>query len=282
MRRPTATPPNTRPPAGVRRRHLVLAAMPVSLASACALAPHGPPIDSSTYSASGHNSRVQFLVLHFTAENFANSVRILTQQDVSSHYLVSDETPPRIYRLVDENRRAWHAGDSSWGGHTMLNANSIGIEIVNPGQVRQPDGSLAYAPFPPDQIDLVIALVKDIAERHQIRPERVLGHSDIAPQRRTDPGPQFPWQRLAAAGLVAWPDAAQVQAARPAFEAQLPDVAWFQAALQRLGFSVPSHGQLDGPTRSVITAFQMKYRPARHDGEPDAETAALLQVLTRR
>lgn len=245
----------------------------------CALAPSGPPIDGTTYAASGHNSRVQFLVLHFTAEDFANSVRLLTGPSVSAHYLVSDETPPRIYRLVDEERRAWHAGDSSWGGHTMLNSSSIGIEIVNPGRVRQPDGSLAYTPFPPDQIELVVALVRDIARRHQIRPDRVLAHSDIAPQRRQDPGPQFPWHRLAAEGLVAWPDAAQVRAALPAHEAQLPTVAWFQAALARLGFSVPDHGQLDGPTRRVIAAFQMKYRPAMHDGEPDAETAALLDVL---
>lgn len=248
----------------------------------CALAPPGPPIDATTYTASGQNSRVQFLVLHFTAENFANSVRILTQQNVSAHYLVSDESPPRIYRLVDENRRAWHAGDSSWDGFTMLNASSIGIEIVNVGPVRQPDGTMAFAPFPPAQIELVIALVKDIVQRHQIRPDRVLGHSDIAPQRRLDPGPQFPWQRLAAEGLVAWPDPDQVRAARALHEAQLPDVAWFQRMLARLGFAVPEHGRLDEPTRRVIAAFQMKYRPARHDGEPDAETAALVQVLAGR
>jgi N-acetylmuramoyl-L-alanine amidase len=248
----------------------------------CALTPRGPPIDSTTYTASGQNSRVQFLVLHFTGENFADSLRILTQQDVSAHYLVSNETPPRIYRLVDEDRRAWHAGDSSWGTFTMLNASSIGIEIVNPGRVPQPDGSLAFAPFPPEQIDLVVALVKDIAERHQIRPDRVLGHSDIAPQRRQDPGPQFPWHRLSAAGLVAWPDTGQVRAAQAAHEAQLPGVAWFQGALARLGFAVPDHGRLDEPTRRVIGAFQMKYRPSRHDGEPDAETAALLQVLNMR
>lgn len=250
-----------------------------AVAGGCALPPSGPPVDSTTYTAGGHNSRVQFLVLHFTAEDFANSVRILTGPHVSAHYLVSDETPPRIYRLVDEDRRAWHAGDSSWAGHTMLNSSSIGIEIVNLGPVPQPDGSVAYTPFPPAQIDLVVALVKDIARRHQIRPDRVLAHSDIAPQRRQDPGPLFPWQRLAAEGLVAWPDAAQVRDALPAHEAQLPPVAWFQAALARLGFSVPDHGQLDGPTRRVIAAFQMKYRPAKHDGEPDAETAALLDVL---
>jgi N-acetylmuramoyl-L-alanine amidase len=161
----------------------------------------------------------------------------------------------------------------------MLNASSIGIEIVNPGRVPQPDGSLAFAPYPEAQVELVLALVKDIVARHRIRPERVLGHSDIAPQRRVDPGPLFPWHRLAAEGLVAWPDAAQVAASLTGYEQQLPEVAWFQKALARHGFAVPDHGRLDDATRRVIAAFQMKYRPARHDGEPDAETAALLHGL---
>jgi len=260
---------------------LLLALLSIS-AGGCALPPSGPPIDSTTYTSSAQNSRVQFLILHFTGENLADSLRILTQQDVSAHYLVSDETPPRIYRLVDEGRRAWHAGDSRWGAFTMLNSSSIGIEIVNPGRVPQPDGSSAFAPCAPEQIDLVMALVKDITQRHQIRPDRVLAHSDIAPQRRLDPGPEFPWHRLAAAGLVAWPDAEQVRVAKVAHEAQLPAVAWFQATLARLGFAVPDHGRLDEPTRRVIAAFQMKYRPIKYDGEPDAETAALLQVLSLR
>jgi N-acetylmuramoyl-L-alanine amidase len=257
----------------------LLTAIVIGGLGGCAITPPGPPIDATTYTARGQDSRVLFLVIHFTDETLADSLRILTQQDVSAHYLVTDEATPRIYRLVDENRRAWHAGVSSWGGHALLNASSIGIEIVNPGRVPQSDGSLAFAPYPPAQVDLVLALVKDIVARHRIRPDRVLGHSDIAPQRRVDPGPLFPWHRLAAQGLVAWPDPAQVAAARPAYETQLPDVAWFQKALARHGFAVPDHGRLDEPTRRVIAAFQMKYRPSRHDGQPDAETAALLQAL---
>jgi N-acetylmuramoyl-L-alanine amidase len=231
------------------------------------------------YSAQGQDSRVLFLILHFTDEGLADSLRILTQQQVSSHYLLSDESPPRIYRLVPEDRRAWHAGESAWKNHAGLNASSIGIEIVNPGLVKQADGSSAFAPYPPEQIELLVALVKDIVARHQILPERVLGHSDIAPQRKIDPGAAFPWKRLADAGLVAWPDAAQVAALLPAHRAQLPDVAWFQQGLATLGFRVPQHGQLDAETRRVLAAFQMKYRPSRHDGTPDAETAALLQAL---
>ncbi|MDT7838071.1 N-acetylmuramoyl-L-alanine amidase [Aquabacterium sp. OR-4] len=237
-------------------------------------------IDSQTYRAQGQDSRVQFLILHYTDEDMARSARILTEQAVSAHYLLSDENPPRVYRLVDENRRAWHAGASHWAGSSNLNSASIGIEIVNAGAEKNADGSQRFTPYPEAQMDLMLALVRDIVARHQIKPERVLGHSDIAPQRKIDPGPLFPWWRLAEAGLIAWPDAARVAAVQPVFEARLPGVAWFQEALARHGFQVDRHGLLDEPTRRVIAAFQMKYRPARHDGQPDAETAARLQVLT--
>ena len=247
--------------------------------SGCVSSSFVAPIIDTRYSAQGQDSRVLFLILHFTDENLASSIRILTQQQVSSHYLLSDESPPVIYRLVDEGRRAWHAGDSFWKGHGMLNASSIGIEIVNPGLVAQSDGSKAFAPYPPAQMDALMPLIKDIVARHQIQPSRVLGHSDIAPQRKIDPGAAFPWKRLADEGLIAWPDVQRVAAHKAIYELQPRDAAWFQQALATLGFKVPDSGVLDAATRRVIAAFQMKYRPARCDGEPDAEAAAMLQVL---
>ena len=246
------------------------------LVGACAT-PGGPIIDTR-YSAKGQDSRAQFLVIHYTEGNFKNSLRILTEGAVSAHYLLSDETPPVIYRLVDENRRAWHAGASSWKGAAMINAASIGIEIVHPGFVDLPQGRL-WAPYAEAQIDALIPLVQDIVKRHAILPERVLGHSDVAPQRKVDPGPRFPWKRLADAGLIVWPDAARVAEQRKVYEQVLPDVVWFQSSLAAHGFAVPQNGLLDEPTRKVMAAFQMKYRPALFDGTPDAETAALLQVL---
>lgn len=251
-------------------------ALALLLLAGCA----GPRIDATTHRSVSHDSRVQFLILHFTAEPLESSIRILTQQRVSSHYLVTDESPPRVFRLVDEDRRAWHAGISHWAGHSMLNGNSIGIEIVNLGNRPSAAGETTFAPYPPQQVELVVELVRDIVGRHQIRPDRVLGHSDIAPQRKVDPGPLFPWKRLADEGLVLWPDAQKVQAALPAHSASLPPVRWFQQALARHGFQVAEHGELDEPTRRVVAAFQMKYRPQRHDGQPDAETAALLTALT--
>ncbi len=202
-------------PAGTTRRAALAfgslaALLDAFMAAGCASPPAGGPVIDTRYGAVGQDSRVMFLILHFTDASFADSLRILTQQQVSAHYLVSDETPPRIYRLVDEGRRAWHAGESWWAGHAMLNAASIGIEIVHPGIVVAADGSRQFAPYPPRQIEALLPLVKDIVARHRIRPDRILGHSDIAPRRKIDPGPLFPWRRLADAGLIRWPDPARV------------------------------------------------------------------------
>ena len=247
------------------------------LAAGCA---SGPRIDG-TYTSANQDSRVQFVVIHFTNEDFPISVKTLTEpssRPVSSHYLVRDD-PPTVYRLVDENKRAWHAGVSSWRRTTALNAASIGIEIVNAGEKGSAPGAYVFAEYPKAQVDAVIGLVKDIVKRHGVRPENVVGHSDIAPQRKIDPGPLFPWKRLADEGLIVWPDEREVARRVPAFERELPDIAWFQDRLYRHGFEVPRDGALDEATVRVIAAFQMKYRPARYDGMPDAQTAAILDVL---
>ena len=236
----------------------------------------GPHIDTS-YTAKGQDSRAQFLINHYTAGGFQGSLKWLTEGPVSSHYLVNDK-PTVIYGLVDDSRRAYHAGISYWKGNTQLNASSIGIEIVNLGSKKTPDGTQWFE-FPSAQIDAVVALVKKIVKEHGITPDRVLAHSDIAPQRKPDPGPRFPWKRLADEGLVQWPDAIAVARRRADFETQLPDLEWFQRNLSKHGFLVPLNGELDKETRNVLAAFQMKYRPANFDGSPDAETAALLDVL---
>ncbi|MBC7454476.1 MAG: N-acetylmuramoyl-L-alanine amidase [Massilia sp.] len=256
-----ATPP---PPAPTRAP---VAAVPVR-----------PAIDRSL-SAKGQSSRVKFVVIHYTVSDLPLSIKILTEQSVSAHYLLTDQNPPIVYGLVDETRQSNHAGVSNWKSYTQLNTSSIGIEIVNPGFTEGPAGRIWY-PFPQQQIDRLIVLLKEIVARHNIPPENILGHSDIAPQRKQDPGPLFPWHQLARHGLVLWPDAARVAALRPLFEQQLPDLTWFQQKLALHGYAVPQTGELDAQTRLVIGAFQMKYRPAIHDGTPDAETAAVLDVLT--
>ena len=226
------------------------------------------------------DSRAQFLIIHYTVIDFEKSMKVLTTGGkVSAHYLVQ-ENPPKVYQLVDENRRAWHGGVSYWGGATNLNSASIGIEIVNPGFTETPMGRV-YAPYPQAQIDEVIKLVKEIAARHAIRSDRILGHNDIAPGRKQDPGPAFPWKQLADAGLIAWPDPAQVQIKQAIYQvAPVPDAAWFQKRLAQVGYQTPQTGMLDTATREVISTFQMKYRPTNFTGDMDAETAALLEVVS--
>jgi len=258
---------------------ILVATLLLALLAGCATTPPPPvgPQYDHTYTARGQASRARFLVLHYTVSNRADSIRILTQQEVSAHYLVTDDPVPVIYNLVDEKNAAWHAGNSSWKNFTQLNNSSIGIEIVNPGYKDSPKGP--YAPFTQAQIDALIPLVRDIVTRHHIAPENVLGHSDVAPLRKQDPGPMFPWRQLAAAGLVAWPDANRVAALVPIFQIQPPDVAWYQKKLATWGYGLVQSGVLDEQTRTVLSAFQMKYRPANFDGNPDIETAALLEAL---
>lgn len=239
---------------------------------------------NTTYTATSQDSRVQFLIIHFTTVNLPSSLKTLTQGPVSSHYLVSERqgsVPATVYQLVDENRRAYHAGVSSWKGATALNASSIGIEIVNLGGQKAANGlGLNFQDFQAEQIDRVVELVKQIVVRHQIKPERILGHSDIAPTRKNDPGPKFPWKRLADEGLIPWPDANAVAERKAAYDLTLPSVTWFQEKLVKHGFTLPATGEQDKLTTDIISAFQQKYRPARFDGLPDAETAAILEVLT--
>ncbi|TBU86496.1 N-acetylmuramoyl-L-alanine amidase [Phytopseudomonas dryadis] len=238
----------------------------------------GPRIDSS-HTASGQSSRVQYIVLHYTSADLPRSLELLTQEEVSAHYLI-DAVPPTVYQLVDENRRAWHAGVSEWQGRTWLNGTTIGIELINQGYFDTPKGRY-WQPYAQGQIDTLIVLLKDIMQRHQLPPGSIIGHSDIAPQRKVDPGPLFPWKRLADAGLMPWPDTQAVAREQAAFSASLPSVAWFQEQLARQGYTVPDTGVLDEATRNVLRAFQMKYRQSLYDGQPDAETAALLLVLNR-
>ncbi len=271
------------------RQNLVFIGLALVVLAGCASTPRGgAKADSQvrtnftpgvavdrTYTAKSQDSRAQFLILHFTNETHEASLRYLTTGPVSSHYLVSDDPAPVVYQLVDERERAFHAGLSSWVNAAGLNASSIGIEISNLGT-----RVAGYQPFSKAQMDVVLALCKDIIARHNIAPTRVLGHSDIAPQRRTDPGPHFPWKRFADEGLILWPNEAAVRQKREVFDAAVPDVAWFQRKLAQFGYAVPQNGTLDTATTNVMIAFQMRYRPTRYDGLPDGEIAAMLDVLT--
>ncbi|PLC51949.1 N-acetylmuramoyl-L-alanine amidase [Pollutimonas subterranea] len=259
----------------MRLKHLI-SAVALLLLTACATRQPGEFTIDRSIQAKSQNSRVEFIVLHYTATGNEASLKILSQQNVSSHYLVTSAPEPLVYQLVDESRRAWHAGNSEWFGRTDMNSGSIGIEIVNHG--RKDDGT--WEPYTAAQIAVVSALLKDIVARHQIKPFNIVGHSDIAPQRKIDPGPLFPWKQLAQQGLGRWYDENKARAYEQEFlRSGLPDMNWVQAELQRAGYIIPRNGEQGKATKNVIAAFQMHYRPSLHDGVPDAETLAILKAL---
>jgi N-acetylmuramoyl-L-alanine amidase len=189
---------------------------------------------------------------------------------VSAHYVV-DKTGD-IYALVEEAARAWHAGVSHWAGLDGVNDGSIGIEIANGGH------DFGLPQFPAAQIDAVCALVADILDRQGLGPHAVVGHSDVAPGRKLDPGERFPWAQLAAAGAALWP-------LRPVNEDFSPIAAQgdegmavlaAQETLAAIGYGVAQSGVFDAATRDVLAAFQRRFRPTRIDGRLDQQTAALL------
>ncbi|MEY4880478.1 MAG: hypothetical protein RJB62_1947 [Pseudomonadota bacterium] len=201
------------------------------------------------------------LLIHYTGmQTGAAAVARLCDPDarVSSHYTVDEDGT--IYRHVAEEHRAWHAGVSYWAGATDINARAIGIEIVNPGH------EFGYRPFPEMQIDAVIALSKDILSRHPIPPERVIGHSDVAPARKADPGELFPWKRLASEGIGLWSEARDLV---------LPGS--FEAGLRVFGYGMEP--EANATIEQATIAFQRHFRPSRIDGIADSECRAILAAL---
>ena len=239
----------------------------------------GPRLDTNHPSVN-HDNRVQFVIVPYPSASLDSSLALLTHGQVSSHYLIGDDASGTIYKLVDESQRAWHAGESEWMGRTWLNSSSIGIEIVNPGYKDTPTGRLWY-PYSEAQVKSLVVLLKDISKRNGIDPKNIIGHSDIAPLRKLDPGPLFPWKRLADEGLGVWPDAQAVARFQMQYAAELPSITWFQEELARLGYTTTQTGDLDVATHPVIAAFQMHFRPSLFDGTPDAESAAILRALNR-
>lgn len=215
------------------------------------------------------------LVLHYTGMQTAEAALARLRDPeakVSAHYLVDEDGS--ILKLVPEERRAWHAGRGGWQGETDCNAASIGVEIVNPGH------EFGYRDFPEVQVDAVISLISDIRTRWTIPDARIIGHSDLAPERKSDPGERFPWKRLAAAGHGLWFEPAQERIAALGAPLGPGDeglgVIVLRAGLHRLGYLLPPGGDYDEATKATVEAFQRHWRPARVDGVADGETRATL------
>jgi N-acetylmuramoyl-L-alanine amidase len=219
--------------------------------------------------------RADILLLHYTGMASAEAAcRWLCnpRSGVSCHYLVDNHGG--IVQMVEEEKRAWHAGQSFWHGETDINSRSIGIEIHNPGHEAD------YPDFPDAQMEAVIALSRDILKRHAIAPERVLAHSDIAPRRKRDPGEKFDWRRLHEAGIGHWVAPEPIGGDPGLGRGDEGDaVEALQRDLAACGYDVPQTGRFDAATEVAVAAFQRHFRPARVDGRADRSTRATLARL---
>ncbi|MTD25384.1 N-acetylmuramoyl-L-alanine amidase [Erwinia sorbitola] len=248
-------------------------------------------VDYNSYrSIKAFNRRVRFLIIHYTAENFSDAVASLTGSSVSTHYLIPDPTDKsyisagfrdlHIFNMVDENDRAWHAGSSYWAGRNNLNDTSIGIEIVN--LATDNGGIFTFPPYNSGQIEAVTQLARNIIQRYpDISPVNIVGHSDIAPGRKSDPGANFPWQELYHNGVGAWYDDATRRKYQGNFKCALPDKEEVLQKLNRYGYDISGAASDEGYV-DLIRTFQLHFRQSNYDGALDSETAAIIYALVEK
>jgi N-acetylmuramoyl-L-alanine amidase len=213
------------------------------------------------------SQEIKFLILHFTAQDCQTSLRLL-QDQVSVHYLVSSQ-PAEVFQLVDEDKKAWHCGESFWAEMVGLNNSSIGIEIVNL------DGNINF--YPSEQIEAVMELCKQIIARHKISPECVLGHSDIAPLRKDDPGSLFPWRLLYKNGIGAMVDDCDVE--KLVATISIPNALELQQSLAKYGYKIDLTGVFDEQTTMVFNAFRRHFCPELIGLGVDLKSYATLLAL---
>jgi N-acetyl-anhydromuramyl-L-alanine amidase AmpD len=262
--------------------------------------------DSVLVESANQDTRVRIVVIHHTTGDFQSSFDVLTEPSanpVSSHYLIPEPGDPsyankdlKLYQLVQEEGRAWHAGSSYWAGKTALNDMSIGIELVNqtycltskeviPPELpdQEPARICFYPDFDDTQLKILTDLLGGILARHtEVKPTHIIGHSDIAPQRKIDPGPRFPWQRLYRMGFGAWYDDDTVFKYWEQFRRELPDVLTLQSALHAYGYGLELSGEHDRQSRNVVRAFQLHFLPWLVNGEFTEQTVATLYALLEK
>ncbi|MEO0498331.1 MAG: N-acetylmuramoyl-L-alanine amidase [Pseudomonadota bacterium] len=240
------------------------------------------------------NGGPDLLILHYTAmADGERAVRWLCnpESEVSAHYMVHKDGS--VEQMVPESRRAWHAGLSEWGAGIGagrdVNSRSIGIEIDNTGVMYRGENAPDDAPIltPVDycdaQIESLIQLCNGICQRHQIEPRYVLGHSDVAPNRKQDPGEHFPWERLAQAGIGHWVEPEAIGSGQFFGPGDAgPPVEALKQMLLLYGYVLEPHGPIDETTSAALMAFQRHFRPARVDGIADRSTIATLHRLLSR
>ena len=253
-------------------------------------------IDPVTYKSVGQNFRQRFIILHYTALDDENSIKVLTEQEVSAHFLITTRDEEPIYNLVPEDKRAWHAGESEWKSSKNLNDSSIGIEIVNlglnedilddtdVGVERALKNQYRQAPYTEEQIKKIAILVKYLSEKYEIAPENILGHSDVAPQRKLDPGPMFPWKELYDKyNIGMWYDEDEKNKIQTEIGAEFSTltVTAYQNEFKKFGYAIQITGVYDKQTANVIKAFQLHFRQENFNGALDIETYSILKALNK-
>ena len=229
------------------------------------------PQPSPNFNERPNGRSPDLLVMHYTGmQTGAEALTRLCDPrvEVSAHYLV--ETDGRIYQLVDEDKRAWHAGVSHWQGEDNINDRSIGIEIVNKGH------EFGYEDFPEMQMVAVEALASDIITRHNICPTRVVGHSDIAPSRKQDPGEKFDWSRLANQGVGIWP---HVSGADMVVNEDITRFSALKEQFIAVGYNITASDSNDAAIKAVVTAFQRHWRQSAVTGKLDNGTIVVLNDI---
>lgn len=227
-------------------------------------------IRSSNYNERDPAISLQYIVLHYTGMKTAREAldRLCDPtSEVSAHYVIDEDGS--VTNLVEDKYRAWHAGKSFWRGITDINSASLGIELVNPGH------QFGYRPFPDPQIDALKKLLTALIKKYSLNPATtLLGHAEVAPDRKEDPGEFFPWRLLAEEGLGLWPSP-QTNDYQHAEDGEV------QNMLCSLGFSCPATDTYDRSMRAVLLAFQRRYEPENLTGTPERETIARLRSLLR-
>lgn len=246
-------------------------------------------IDSEKYIAKGKNERIQFIIIHYTAGSNEASIKELISERASSHYLIPSGKDEKIYNLVPENERAWHAGVSSFRGRTNINDTSIGIEIVNEGIYKEYRNYPTYntydhyVEYEKMQIEKVAQLVKDLSLRYKIPARNILAHSDIAPSRKKDPGAKFPWKKLYDEyGIGAWYEEEDKLFFMNYDEYNSKTISEIKKELKDYGYDINESDEWDKVSRDVVYAFQLHFNPKNLTGEMDLETYAILKALNKK
>ena len=272
------------------KKYLVILFLQSLLLSACTSINY--KIDSKKYSSKSQNERIRFIIIHYTATTDEVGLRALTQGGVSSHFFISSKDEEPIYNLVPLDKRAWHAGISEFGGRNNLNDTSIGIEITSYGVRDEKKDIKDYGFFIPEdkyieftegQIKKLARLLTNLISQYDIKPTDILGHSDIAPTRKIDPGPKFPWERLFKEyGIGAWYNEKDKKFFMNEKLYSVTPIFKIKEEFRKYGYKINNTDEWEEESRRVVYSFQAHFNSKNLSGMMDLETFAILKALNRK